>query len=312
MSHLHPTLSAAPRAAQRPEAVAFALSALAAVFWGTSFEATRIVLHDVTPWTAAAARFAIAATVILVWLGLTQGFDLKALRRNALAFAVLGVIGIFGFNAALFLGMQSSSPVTAALIMATSPLTTNLAEALIQRRAPPRIAVIGMVIGLTGVALTVGAFSGTRFSGGDLMILGGSLAWVAYTIGCRRWVVGATPLAGAAWTMLAGAVALIAAALLFEAPLTTLAHAPQSAWLAILWMAIPASVLAYLFWQVGIARRGPAATSVFFNLVPVAALLVATAFGRIPAPTQVLGVAVAILGVMIASGRLPLSRRPIH
>ena len=89
MSHLHPTLSAAPRAAQRPEAVAFALSALAAVFWGTSFEATRIVLHDVTPWTAAAARFAIAATVILVWLGLTQGFNLKALRRNALAFAVL-------------------------------------------------------------------------------------------------------------------------------------------------------------------------------------------------------------------------------
>ena len=308
MSHLQPTLSAAPRAAQRPEAVAFALSALAAVFWGTSFEATRIVLHDVTPWTAAAARFAIAATVILVWLGLTQGFDLKALRRNALAFAVLGVIGIFGFNAALFLGMQSSSPVTAALIMATSPLTTNLAEALIQRRAPPRIAVIGMVIGLTGVALTVGAFSGTRFSGGDLMILGGSLAWVAYTIGCRRWVVGATPLAGAAWTMLAGAVALIAAALLFESPLTTLAHAPQSAWLAILWMAIPASVLAYLFWQVGIAVRGPGATSVLFNLVPVAALVVAAGFGRMPAATQILGVAIAIFGVLLSSGRLRFGR----
>ena len=73
-------------------------------------------------------------------------------------------------------------------------------------------------------------------------------------------------------------------------------------------MAIPGSVLAYLFWQVGIARRGPGATSVLFNLVPVAALLVAAGFGRIPAVTQILGVAVAILGVLIASGRLRLHR----
>lgn len=304
MTDLNPPVTAIPRATQRPETTAFVLSALAAVFWGTSFEATRIVLHDVTPWTAAAARFAIAGTVILVWLWIRQGFDLTALRRNALAFTVLGIVGIFGFNAALFLGMQSSSPVTAALIMATSPLTTNLAEALIQRRAPPRVAVIGMIIGLTGVALTVGAFSGTRFSGGDLLILGGSLAWVAYTIGCRRWVVGTTPLAGAAWTMLSGALALIAAAFLFEAPVTVLSHAPAQAWIAILWMAIPASVLAYLFWQVGIAVRGPGATSVLFNLVPVAALLVAAGFGRMPAATQILGVAIAIFGVLLSSGRL--------
>ncbi|MDO5642171.1 MAG: DMT family transporter [Paracoccus sp. (in: a-proteobacteria)] len=306
MSQRHPHLSLS--AVARPEPMAFTLSLLAAIFWGASFEATRIVLHDVTPWTAAAMRFAIASVVILIWLGLRQGYDLGALRRNALAFAVLGVIGIFGFNAALFLGMQSSSPVTAALIMATSPLTTNLAEALIQRRAPTRIAIIGMVIGLTGVALTVGAFSGASFSGGDLLILGGSLAWVAYTIGCRRWVVDATPLAGAAWTMLAGALALIAAALLMEAPATVLSHASANAWMAILWMAVPGSVLAYLFWQVGIAVRGPGATSVLFNLVPVAALIVAMAFGRMPGATQILGIAIAIFGVMLSSGRLRIGR----
>ena len=312
MTHA-PILSPPGRtAAPHPETTAFALSALAAIFWGTNFEATRIVLQDLPPWTAAAGRFGIAAAAILVWLRLTEGFDLAALRRNALAFAVMGIVGIFGFNAALFLGMRTSSPVTAALIMGTSPLTTSLLDALIQRQAPRPIAVVGMIIGLLGVALTVGAFSGTGFSGGDLLILGGSLAWAIYTIGCRRWVRGATPLASATWTMLVGALALILVALLFESPAASLADASVTAWTAILWMAIPGSVLAYLFWQVGIARRGPAATSVLFNLVPVAALLVATAFGRIPAPTQVLGVAVAILGVMIASGRLPLSRRPIH
>lgn len=308
-----PSLSPAGNPAlPHPETTALALSALAAIFWGTNFEATRIVLQDLPPWTAAASRFGVAAVAILIWLGVTEGFDLAALRRNALAFAVMGVVGIFGFNAALFLGMQTSSPVTAALIMGTSPLTTSLLDALIQRQAPRPIAVIGMIIGLVGVALTVGAFSGARFSDGDVLILGGSLAWAIYTIGCRRWVRGATPLASASWTMFAGALALILAALLFESPLARLADAPATAWTAILWMAIPGSVLAYLFWQIGIARRGPAATSVLFNLVPVAALLVATAFGRIPAPTQVFGVAVAILGVLIASGRLFPGHRTVH
>ena len=308
MTHV-PTLSPPGlTATPSPETTAFVLSAAAAIFWGTNFEATRIVLQDVSPWTAAASRFGLAALAILAWLGLSQGFDLTVLRRNALAFTVMGVIGIFGFNAALFLGMQTSSPVTAALIMGTGPLTTNLLDALIQRQAPRPVAVIGMGIGLLGVALTVGAFSGARFTGGDLLILGGSLAWAIYTIGCRRWVRDATPLESAAWTMVVGAAGLIIAALLIESPATVLAAAPASAWVAILWMAIPGSVLAYLFWQVGIARRGPGATSVLFNLVPVAALLVAAGFGRIPAVTQILGVAVAILGVLIASGRLRLHR----
>jgi drug/metabolite transporter (DMT)-like permease len=308
MTHA-PILSPPGRtAAPHPETTAFALSALAAIFWGTNFEATRIVLQDLPPWTAAAGRFGIAAAAILVWLRLTEGFDLAALRRNALAFAVMGIVGIFGFNAALFLGMRTSSPVTAALIMGTSPLTTSLLDALIQRQAPRPIAVVGMIIGLLGVALTVGAFSGARFSGGDLLILGGSLAWAIYTIGCRRWVRGATPLASATWTMLVGALALILVALLFESPAASLADASVTAWTAILWMAIPGSVLAYLFWQVGIAVRGPGATSVLFNLVPVAALVVAAGFGRMPAATQILGVAIAIFGVLLSSGRLRFGR----
>ena len=61
MTHA-PILSPPGRtAAPHPETTAFALSALAAIFWGTNFEATRIVLQDLPPWTAAAGRFGIAA-----------------------------------------------------------------------------------------------------------------------------------------------------------------------------------------------------------------------------------------------------------
>lgn len=276
------------------------LSALAAIFWGTNFEATRLVLIDLPPWTAAAMRFALAAGAAMLWLALTQGLDLTVLRRNAGAFVVLGLIGITGFNAALFLGMETSSPVTAALIMGTSPLTTNLIDAAISRRRPAALALIGMGISLVGVALTVGAFSGARFASGDLLIAAGSLGWAIYSVGCRRQVRGATPLETAVWTMSFGALALVLIALLAEDPFVTLASASAVAWLALLHMALIGSVLAIVFWQIGITVRGPAATSVLFNLVPVSALVVSALFGRVPGWSQALGVAVAILGVWLA------------
>ncbi len=288
---------------------AFFLSALAAVFWGTNFEATRLVLIEMPPWTAAALRFAVAAALALLWLWSTRGLDLGVLRRNAIAFASLGLIGVTGFNAALFLGMKTSSPVTAALIMGTSPLTTNLLDAIINRRRPAGLALIGMAISLIGVALTVGAFSGARLAPGDILIAGGSLAWALYSIGCRRWVAGAAPLETTVWTMVFGASALVAIAFTLESPMRLLAGASPVFWLASLHMAFIGSVLAFVFWQVGIAQRGPAATSVLFNLVPVSALMIAAIFGRLPGLSQVLGVAVAIFGVWLASGVSRTQRR---
>jgi drug/metabolite transporter (DMT)-like permease len=52
------------------------------------------------------------------------------------------VLGVVGFNATLFLGMETSSPVTAALIMGTSPLTTNLLESILLRQLPSARALI--------------------------------------------------------------------------------------------------------------------------------------------------------------------------
>lgn len=292
------------------ESRALMLSALAAIFWGTNFEATRIVLAEAPPWTAAALRFGVAALAALLWLALTRRLNLAILRRNLVAFAVLGLIGVTGFNAALFLGMETSSPVTAALIMGTSPLTTNLLDAMINRRRPTGHALIGMGISMIGVALTVGAFSGARFASGDLLIAGSSLAWALYSIGCRRWVTDATPLETTVWTMIFGAAALVLISFAFEAPVKVLAGASPVFWLASLHMALIGSLLAFVFWQVGIAVRGPAATSVLFNLVPVSALIVASAFGRMPGWDQAFGVALSILGVWLAGKARAGHQRP--
>ena len=89
---------------------------MAAIFWGSVFEATKLVLQDLTPWTAVASRFVFASAATLIWLWLKNGFDCRYPAQSC-RLCCSGAVGIAGFSGLLFWGMKSSSPVTAALIM---------------------------------------------------------------------------------------------------------------------------------------------------------------------------------------------------
>ncbi|MCP1364189.1 hypothetical protein BIS06_02920 [Halomonas sp. BBD48] len=55
-------------------------------------------------------------------------------------------------------------------------------------------------------------------------------------------------------------------------------------------------------WSVGIAVRGPGKTSIFFNFVPIFALLIQMTMGIEPQAAQLTGIAITILGVLIGQG----------
>ncbi|MFO1164182.1 MAG: DMT family transporter [Paracoccus sp. (in: a-proteobacteria)] len=282
---------------------AFALSTLAALFWGTNFEATRIVLEGMDPWTAAATRFVIATAAIMLRLGMSGGFDVASLRRNLIAFCVLGIIGVAGFNAALFLGMRSSSPVTAALIMATSPLTTTLLDALLQGRRPSTRTIAGH-----GHCIVRGGHDrgglcrdahppGRSFDPSSRPGLG-DLYHRLPALGARGRRAANRVLDDAQRDRRPGDLALW-----LGDPLDGIAHAGDgSGRRSCGWRCSDRH------WPISSGRSayrsaaGAGPTSVLFNLVPVAALILAAILGRMPQPMQVAGVAIAILGWFWASG----------
>ncbi len=236
------------------------------------------------------------------------------LRQNAVAFILLGGVGVAGFNGALFVGLQTSDPITASLIMATTPLSANLLESVLNRRLPTQLRIFGAMISLLGVAMVVtnGSFlTGTdiAFASGDLIILLGSLAWAAYTVGCRAFVKNSTPLETTTWTMVSGAITLIALAAILEQPFVAAANASLISHVSTAYMAIAGSVLAYLFWTIGVSVRGPGPTSVFFNFVPVFALLISVIQGNIPGGIQMLGIALTIFGVLVGDGKFMAAKK---
>jgi drug/metabolite transporter (DMT)-like permease len=281
---------------------------LATIVWGANFNLAKHVLVDMDALAAGAARFDIAAAILVV-ICLVRRERIPWLRHGA-TYATLGLVGICGFNVLFFYGMQSTSAVNGALIMAANPLLTAfLAFALTGSRLSPR-QTIALPIAFGGVAFVVlGGGAHWHLGRGDLLLLGGSISWAVYNVlVAQRLPREVGSLANTTAVMIAGAFALTALAVAHPAPV----HIPRTdAFVSLLMMSLGGSVLAYLFWNAGIARLGASRAALFMNLVPVSSMVIAALEGQAPTWVQQVGGAVVMGAVMLASwpSKAPLPSR---
>ncbi|MGF7034872.1 drug/metabolite transporter (DMT)-like permease [Paenibacillus mucilaginosus] len=278
---------------------------LVSLFIGASFNLASYAVHFFAAPAAAAWRFGIAALLLLILLFAKERMNTEALRRNWRMFVLLGVVGVFGFNILFFEGMKSTSPLNGALIMATNPLVSALLARVILRDRVSLRQGTGIVFSLLGVLLVITQGSwqvigSLSFSAGDLLLLGGNLCWALYGVLGRGFIRGSSSLATTAYTMTIGAVCLMLFAVGSTGPLP-LSSIPWSAWGALAFMAVFASVLGYLWWNRGIAELGISRTAIFFNLVPLVTMLISLLSGTPVTAVQVLGTLLVILGVAVAS-----------
>jgi len=283
------------------------------IFTGVTFNLAKYTVNYFTPYSAAAWRFGIAAAImIIIVFGKEKANNNRAaLVQNGWMYAVLGCIGIFGFNALFFMGMRETSPVNGALIMATNPLITTILSAIVLKSSITKRQGLGIGCSLAGVilVLTQGSWhmmSQLDFSIGDIWILLGNLCWALYGVLGRQYLRHSSSLQTTTFTMVIGAIILI----LFAVATPNQQHvstAPLAAWGAILFMAVFTTVLGYLFWNAGMKEIGASKTSVFFNLVPVVTMLITVLSGAAISTVQIIGAVLVILGVALSSG-LQLTR----
>jgi drug/metabolite transporter (DMT)-like permease len=276
------------------------------IFTGASFNLAKYTVGYFSPSVAGALRFSLAALALLIILRFREGFDKHQVKRNAIRYTVLGIVGIFGFSALFFAGLKYTSSINGALIMALNPiLTTILARVILKDRITKQQAA-GAILAFIGVLLVVmhgsiDAIKTLSFSAGDVLIFGGNVCWTFYGVFGRRFIQDGSPLSTTTFTMIIGAICLIAVSLFTNNPVT-LPNIPVTAWGATLFMALFTSVLGYLWWNIGMKEIGASKTSLFFNLVPVVTMILSFAAGMPISTFQILGAILVILGVLIASG----------
>ena len=129
----------------------YLLMVLVAFFWGGTFNAAGFALADFHPLTIAFLRFAIA-TVILLLIGRREIFSTPVKKKDWLNFFLLGLTGIFAYNAFFLYAMKYTSPINGSLIVAINPIVTAILATLFLKKSSPHVSPEGLDLHYRGGA----------------------------------------------------------------------------------------------------------------------------------------------------------------
>jgi len=275
------------------------IASLAAVYviWSSTYLVIRIAVNELPPFLMAAIRYLVAGVAMLA-LAKHRGVAWPR-PRQWLRTAPVGALLFVGGNGFVAMGEQTVSSGGAAVVCATMPLWIGGLAAFTGER-PSRREWISLVLGFVGVVVLMG---GPSLSGRPLhvvMILLAPICWSLGSILARR-DARATALAGdakldtamsSAMQMLTGGAAL--AVVGFGRGETVPAHTSVQAWLAVAYLAVFGSLIAFTAynWLLRNARSTVATSYAYVN--PILAVL----FGAAVSGEQ-LGVTTLVANALI-------------
>ncbi len=278
----------------------YAAVAVTILSWASAFPAIRLALRELQPVPLAAARFAVAALLVLGWLAWRRP-PLPALP-DLLRFALCGLIGIAAYNILLNTGQRSVAAGAASFIVNTAPILTALLARLVLGERFGARGWAGTLVSFAGIALIASAQpGGLAFGAGASLVLGSALCMACYVVLQKPLVARYGALPCTAWTLLAGALWL--SPWLPEAA-GGLPHASATTIATVIGLGVLPAAIGYATWTYALGHFGAARATNFLYLVPpVATAIAVPLLGELPGPQTLLGGAVAIAGVVLVNMR---------
>jgi drug/metabolite transporter (DMT)-like permease len=277
---------------------------LVMVAWGSAFAGSKVGVDAVAPQIAAAIRFLGGGLILLAVLPFTGKARLRP--RDIAVAGGLGLVGVFGYNMALFAGLTLAPAADASVLIPTmSPVCTTVVMAIVSRSRLRSRTVAGLVCALAGAAAFLLGIPHSLAGGarllGDLVYVAGALCWSVYTM-CGAPVLRRLPtLTVTAYATVAGGLVLAVSALpvvggVDWAGLTT------GFWLDQAYLVLVPTALAYPLFYQGVQRLGAARAASMMFLVPVfgVTLSVTLLHERITV-VQVLGAVLLLAGAWLAT-----------
>lgn len=305
------TAPAAPRTATPGGLVAANLGLFTMIcFWGSFFPVVEQVLRGWDPLSATAGRH-VTAAVILAGVALLTERSLP-FRRDLpwLRLFILAIVGFVFSSICMSLSVLWSSGVAAAIVSATNPISAAITARLLFKIGLGRgivvgtiIAVAGSMIAIFGLNFALGTLPSGGFEGGELLIVVANVAWTWFSLAAQRWLPGASLLHISLLTTIPGAICMtlvtLSAGALGIVQLRA-SLAPEYL-LPVLYVGAVPIAMGNFLWHFGVRRIGIAVASMYTNLIPVTAALVAFVWiGTHPTSSQLIGGVVIIAGVLYA------------
>jgi drug/metabolite transporter (DMT)-like permease len=287
-------------------ALALSLLALANLFWAGNWVIGRVLRDAFDPVTLNFLRWAGAALVLAPFAlpGILAARG--ALRRRAGVLFLLALTGAALFQSLVYLGLRTTTTVNAVLLNSSGPLFMLLCSWVIEREHGTRRQVVGMLLSLVGILIiltrgALGSLLTLDVHAGDAWILLAMPMWGIYSVLLKR----RPPELGGVeflFVIALGGMILLAPFTWLEALRSPLHWPGPAAAAGVIYVALFASVGAFICWNRGVAIVGANTAGFTLHLLPAFGSILAMIFiGERFHLFHAAGIVTILVGVIVAT-----------
>ncbi len=297
-------------AAKRTVYTGIGLAVLATLIWSANFVIARGVSAQIPPISLAFYRWLLASIIIFPFALKQFKTEWPVVKISWRYLFFVAVTGVSLFNTFVYIGGHYTSAINLTLIgTTTSPVIAVILARIFLKEQIGWLKTAGMTLCIMGVLFLLlkgdiqNALS-LEFTKGDLWVLAAAIAFAVYHTLVRKKPAGISPVNFLFVIFSFGTV------LLFPFYLYEINGAAPVKWsinlvLIILYLALGASVICFLIWNLAINRLGASRTALFGNLILVFGSLEAVFILHEPFSwIHIVSILLVFSGIIIANLRL--------
>jgi drug/metabolite transporter (DMT)-like permease len=249
------------------------------LFWAGNFIVGRAFSAELGAITMSFYRWLLALCLLAPFAYSRVRQELPIILNHLPILTVLALLSVASFNVLLYLGLRDTEATNALLINSSIPVWIVLFGVLFYNDSLTLRRGLGILVSLLGVSFLIfsGQSQGMTVNPGDLWVISSSIGWALYSLTLRKKPSGLSGLGFLAYIVLFGVCfngLLLAINPLDEAPLPMTLDTLY----AVGYVAIFASLGAYVCWNYGVGQLGAQVAGQYIHLMPFYGVLLASLF----------------------------------
>jgi len=279
-----------------------------ALFWAGNFIVGRALRGQIPPLALTFWRWAVAMIFLLPFSIGQLSTQRSLVRAHWRLIFALAITGVAGFQACVYLALTTTTAINALLFLSTAPVVIVIISHLMHGDRISRQQAVGIAVSLIGAVVLIAQgdlqhITSLHLNRGDVLMLVAVLLWAIYSILLRRRPRTMSQLTLLGSTVIAGLL-IIVPIFVWRMTLGEVGTYSLMNLLGIIYIGLFASVLAFLFWNRGVAEIGPNQAGLFLHLMPVFGAILSTLFlGESLAAYHLIGAALVFTGIALTTLR---------
>ncbi len=262
--------------------MSYILLILTTLFWSGNFVLGRGMHAEIPPLSLSFWRWVIALAILCLFAVKHLYRQRQLVQHHSRFIIIQGLLGVAGFNSLIYLAIQTTTAINAVLINSCIPVLIVVCSWAMYREVMTVRQYLGVIVSLFGVVLIIAHgeidyLLALSFNPGDLLVFAAALTWALYSSNLRNYPKELHPLAYQSGIVVSGLI-ILTPFYLFELSTVGGFRVTMASISTILYIALFASVLAFIFWNRAVRTIGANRAGPFIHLMPVFSTILAVIF----------------------------------